>query len=209
MSPGLTLVISKNIPAHGPQSGNGDVLLLTTFENQSNHSSNSCPAEPNQGNHRPGAQAWRLVGKDDTVGAPRQVDPEEGLVGADDLGRVSVDRDLPAAGVRDRGGQNPRPRRRDPPADPIATKLQVGQGVPLEGPHLPGVVAVQLLGDDPVLELVIPQLGWLEGQLLRQVAVVVADVQGAIGDVLEEREDVLLGLDDAGRSEPAGVVQLK
>ena len=143
------------------------------------------------------------------MGAPRQVNPEEGLVGADGLGRVTVDHNVPAAGVRDRGCQDAGPRRRDSSADPVTAELQVGQGVPLDVPYLLGVVAVQLLGDDPVLELVVPQLGRLEGQLLRQVAVVVADVQGAIGDVLEEREHVLLGLDDAGRSEPAGVVQLE
>lgn len=143
------------------------------------------------------------------MGAPRQVNPEEGLVGADGLSRVTIDRNVPAARVRNRRGQDAGPRCRDPSADPIATELQVGQGVPLNIPHLLGVVAIQLLSDDPVLELVVPQLGWLEGQLLRQVAVVVADVQGAIGDVLEEREDVLLGLDNTGGSKPAGVVQLE
>lgn len=182
---------------------------MTTFEKQGDHRSNGCPAEPSQGDQGPGAQARRLVDEDDAVGAPRQVDPKEGLVGSNGLGRVTVDHSMPAAGVRDRGGQDPRPRRRDPPADPVAAELQVGQGVPLDVPYLSGVVAVQLLGDDPVLELVVPQLGWLEGQLLRQVAVVVADVQGAVGDVLEKREDVLLGLDDAGRAEPAEVVQFK
>lgn len=143
------------------------------------------------------------------MSTPRQVDPKEGLVGADGLGRVTIDHNVPAAGVRNRGGQDPGLRCRDLPADPVTAKLQVGQGVPLDVPYLSGVVAVQLLSDDPVLELVIPQLGWLEGQLLRQVAVVVADVQGAIGDVLEEREDVLLSLDNTGGSKPAEVVQFK
>lgn len=154
-------------------------------------------------------QARCLVGKDDAVGPPRQVDPEEGLVGADGLGRVTIDRNVPAARVRNRRGQDPGPRCRDPAADPIATELQVGQGVPLNIPHLLGVVAIQLLGDDPVLELVVPQLGRLEGQLLRQVAVVVANVQGTIGNVLEERENILLGLDNTGRPKSAGVVQLE
>lgn len=143
------------------------------------------------------------------MGAPRQVDPKEGLVGADGLGRVTIDRNVPTAGVRDRGGQDPGPRRRNSAADLVTTELQVSQGMPLDGLYLLGVVAVQLLSDDPVLKLVVPQLGRLEGQLLRQVAVVVADVQGAVGDVLKEREHVLLGLDDAGRPEPAGVVQLE
>ena len=96
---------------------------MTTFEKQGDHRSNGCPAEPSQGDQGPGAQARRLVDEDDAVGAPRQVDPKEGLVGSNGLGRVTVDHSMPAAGVRDRGGQDPRPRRRDPPADPVAAEL--------------------------------------------------------------------------------------
>lgn len=155
-------------------------------ENQGNDCGDRCPAEPDQGDQSSGTQARRLVGEDDVVGTPWQVNPEEGLVGADSLGCVTIDRDPPATGVRNRGGQDPGPRCRDLSADPVAAKLQIGQGVPLDGTDLLGIVTVQFFSDNPVLELIVSQLRRLESQLLRQVTIVVADIQGAVGDVLEE-----------------------
>ncbi len=79
----------------------------------------------------------------------------------------------------------------------------------LDGPHLASVVATELCGYDPVPELVAAELRRFEGQLLWQVAAIVADVERAVLDQLEEREDVLLSLDHAGGAELARVVELE
>lgn len=107
---------------------------------------------------------------------PGQPNPEKGLVGADCLGGVVINFDRPTRRVWDRGGQYPRTVRCDLASEAIPIEADIPQGMALNCLNLLVVMVTKLNSHDPVVELVVSQLGRLELQANRKLAIVVANV---------------------------------